>query len=57
MKALDAPRTVSKRGSSWMTSVPREALGALTQADNVEATWHYDWKVRKWTVRFEVGET
>jgi|ETNmetMinimDraft_13_1059891.scaffolds.fasta_scaffold1031963_1 hypothetical protein len=55
MKRLDAPRSVRKHGTSWLTTVPREALGPLTQANDVVAEWKYDFNSQKWTVRFRLA--
>ena len=52
MKSLAAPRVVSKRGNSWATTIPREALGPLVQAERIRAEWKYNFELEVWTVQF-----
>jgi hypothetical protein len=52
VKSLDAPRSVRRSGGSWVTTVPREALGPLTQAEGVVAVWRFDFDSQRWTVMF-----
>jgi len=52
VKSLDAPRSVRRSGGSWVTTVPREALGPLTQAEGVVAEWRFDFESQRWTVQF-----
>ena len=56
MKRLDAPRSVRKHGTSWLTTVPREALGPLTQTEQpMVAEWKFDFKSQQWTVQFRAA--